>query len=144
MSLIRFQNDLDFPRNFSTMLDKFFDDAVKRGTEHFNPSTDISETENAFEVKVAVPGLKKEDFDIQMEGQTLSISGEKKFKKEEDEKEGRKYHRIETQYGYFNRTFTLPDEADLEHIEASYTDGVLEISIPKDVKKLASKKIEVK
>jgi len=135
-------NFRDLPRSFSDMLDNFFDEAVK--TSHgsrFVPSVDISENDKGYDLEVCVRGMKKDDIKLEVEGNTLHISGEKKV---EDKKEDKTVHRVESQYGYFHRSFELPEEAQLDKIEANYQDGVLNIHVPKDVKKTETKKIDIK
>ncbi|MCP4037113.1 MAG: Hsp20/alpha crystallin family protein [bacterium] len=92
------------------------------------PSVDISEGKKAYNVKAELPGVDKEDVTIEAEGQTLVIKAEKRQEKEEDE-EG--YHCIERSYGSLQRVLSLPDDADVEAIEARYRNGVLKLHIPK-------------
>lgn len=107
----------------------------------FNPAVDILEHENSFEIQVSAPGSKKEDFNIEIEKNRLTISGSRKF---EQKTEGRTWHRIETQYGSFARTFNLPEHIKIDQIEARYTDGILHVILPKDEQKIKSSRIEVK
>ena len=96
-------------------------------------------------ISVAAPGLKKNDFHINVDGNMLTISAEKEETKEEKEEEN--YTRKEYNYSSFSRSFTLPQEVNREKIEASYEDGVLKLVLPKkeEVKKaVASKQIVVK
>jgi HSP20 family protein len=90
-------------------------------------------------VSLAVPGMKKDDFNIDVEGNMLTISSEKEESKEEKED---KYTRKEYNYSSFSRSFTLPDEVNKEKIEAKYEDGVLKLMLPKkeEAKKLAAGK----
>lgn len=108
------------------------------------PAVNISERKDDFLVTMAAPGLKKEDFKIDLEGTILTISSEKeKESKEEDEKFSRK----EYSYSSFERSFTLPDEVNKDKIDAHYQDGVLKLVLPKkeEAKQMAiSKKIAVK
>ena len=96
------------------------------------PKVDVLENENGFEIHVAAPGMSKEDFKIDLNEKHLIITGERKFT---NENKDQKFHSIETQYGSFSRSFTLPENVDAEKIAANYTNGILEISIPKDEKK---------
>jgi HSP20 family protein len=91
---------------FSDIMDDFFNDVVSSRQESFVPGMDISETENEFHISAELPGMKKDDININLENGRLSISGERSFKNEED---GETYHRVETHYGSFNRSFQLPD-----------------------------------
>lgn len=104
----------------------------------FIPAVDVYEDEHKLVLKVEAPGIKQEDFDINVENQTLTIKGERKF--ETDEKE-ENYHRIERRYGSFVRSFSLPQTVDTNAVEANYDAGVLSISLPK---KAESKPKQVK
>lgn len=114
-------------------MDEFFNDAVNARRDKFMPSIDISETETKFHISVELPGMKKDDININLENSRLTISGERRFQDKED---GKTYHRVETRYGSFNRSFQLPDNVDEESIEASYEDGLLNISIDKSEDKV--------
>lgn len=108
------------------------------------PAVNISEQKDDYLVSLAAPGMKKDDFKIDLEGNILSISCEKEETKEEKEK---KFTRKEYNYSSFCRSFTLADEVNREKIEAKYEDGVLKVVLPKkeEAKKLAvSKHIAVK
>lgn len=114
-------------RRFSDLLDDFFTDAVS-SSNAFVPAIDVSETDDQFLVTVELPGMKKENIDVSLENNLLSISGERK---QEDETENVKYHRVESRYGSFTRTIQLPDNVDNDSVSATYSDGVLNISIAK-------------
>ncbi len=108
------------------------------------PAVNIKETKDDYNLSLAVPGMKKDDFKIDMEGHMITISCEKEESKEEKEA---KYTRNEYNYTSFSRSFTLPDEINKEKIDARYEDGVLKLVLPKkdEVKKTAiSKHIAVK
>lgn len=106
------------------------------------PAVNISESENAFHIELAAPGLRKEDFKINLEKQLLSISVEKR---EENTEENKTFSRREYGYNSFVRTFTLPDAADQNNIEAQYLDGILKINIvKKEEAKLLTREISVK
>ncbi|WP_200762793.1 Hsp20/alpha crystallin family protein [Nitrosophilus alvini] len=111
------------------------------GATVWAPAVNEKEDEKAYYVEVDLPGVKKEDIHVDVKDNVLSISGERKFKKEEKDKG---YVRTESFFGKFERKFTLPNDADVEHIEAKTEDGVLHITIPKVAEKEGSKKIEVK
>jgi len=121
-------------------MDDFFNEAVATRGSSFTPDINISETENKLSIEVEIPGMKKDDINIGVENGALTISGERKNKNEE---EGRKYHRVETHYGTFERSFQLPDNVDEESIEASYAGGILQIDIDKKEEKV-KKQIEIK
>lgn len=145
MSIIRYNPGLsDFvPTSFSTLVDRFFNESVSRAggaAYSFVPRVDIFEDEKAFEIHVAVPGLNKEDFKLDLNDNLLSVSGERKHTKERKETN---YHSVETQYGTFKRTFSLPENVAAEQISARYNNGILEITLPKDEKKALKTTIKV-
>lgn len=107
----------------------------------FAPLVNTREGEFAYHIDVDLPGLKKEDINIDIKDNTLTISGERKLKEEVKEED---YYKVETSFGKFQRMFTLPDGVDIENISASSSDGVLEIIIPKMEKVESIKKIEIK
>jgi HSP20 family protein len=145
MSIVRYNSTLnDFvPTTFSNLIDKFFNESMSRqgGSAYsFVPRVDIVENEKAFEVHVAVPGMNKEDFKIDLNDNFLTVSGERKFTAE---KESGNFRSIETQYGTFSRSFAMPDNVDAAKIAAKYNNGILEIVIPKDEKKILKTTIKV-
>lgn len=103
------------------------------------PAVNISEHKDDFLVSIAVPGMKKEDFNIDVEGNLITISCEKEESKEEKEA---KFTRKEYSYSNFSRSFTLPDEVMKDKIEAHYENGVLKMTLPKkeEAKKLSMNK----
>ncbi|MCK4503683.1 MAG: Hsp20/alpha crystallin family protein [Desulfuromonadales bacterium] len=106
------------------------------------PRVDISETDDSFDIKAEVPGIKIEDVKINVEDHVLNITGENKLEKEE---KGKKFHRIERFYGSFSRSFTLPENVEEEKIAAAFKDGLLTLTIPKtEIKKPKSIEIKVK
>ena len=104
------------------------------------PSVDITEDEKEYLVKADLPEVKKDDVKVTVENGVLTITGERKFEKEEKDK---KYHRIERSYGNFLRSFTLPDAADGSKVNAEFKDGVLKVHLPKS-EKAKPKTVEVK
>lgn len=104
-----------------------------------NPSVNIVETNSAFELEIAVPGMKKEDIKINLESNVLGISSEKELKDEE----GRNYLRREFAYGTFNRSFTLPKNIDVDAIKADFVDGILKVVLPKKAETKLSKEISI-
>lgn len=104
------------------------------------PAVDIVEQDDAYIVEAELPGLTKDDVKISLEGNILTIRGEKK---REQTKEGRNYHRTERSYGSFMRSFTLPTSVRSDKIEATYRNGILTINLPK-VEEAKPKTIEVK
>lgn len=105
-----------------------FDKLANEAEGTWHPSVDISENENAFVLKAELPGVNREDINIDINNKTLTLKGEKKFE-EKTEKEN--YVRVERSYGSFSRTFALSDKVDTENVKASYKDGVLEVTLPK-------------
>jgi HSP20 family protein len=97
-------------------------------TAAFVPPVDVYEDEHKIVLKLEVPGLKQEDLDIQIENNTLTVKGERKFEKEEKEEN---FHRIERRYGSFFRSFTVPNTVNPEAVKANYDAGVLRIELEK-------------
>ena len=97
-------------------------------TGEWSPRVDITEKKNEFLIKAEIPEVKKEDVKVSMDNGVLTIQGEKK---QEEEEEGEQYHRIERFYGSFMRSFSLPENIDVNHIQATYKEGVLNLHIPK-------------
>jgi HSP20 family protein len=97
-------------------------------TTTFAPPVDIYEDEHNITLKMEVPGIDEKDIDVRVEGNTLTVHGERKFEKEEKEEN---YRRIERQYGSFTRSFTLPSSVDPSQVSANYDKGVLKVSLAK-------------
>ena len=98
------------------------------GTYNWAPSVDISETDDNFEVRAELPGVAKEDLNVSVKDNLLTLSGEKR---QENVDDTQNYSRVERRYGSFQRRFTLPSEVATDDIKAEYSDGVLTLSIPK-------------
>jgi HSP20 family protein len=108
------------------------------------PAVNITENNGQYNVSVAAPGMKKDDFKIGLEGDLLTISAEKEESKEEKDKD-KQYNRREYNYSSFSRSFTLPEEVKRDKIEAKYEDGVLKLVLPKsETAKVSAKSITVK
>ena len=108
----------------------------------FIPNVNTREGEYAYHVELDLPGIKKEDIEITTEDNILTISGERKMKEEIKEDD---YYKVESAYGKFSRSFTLPEKIDVENIHAESKDGVLEVIIPKlKEEETKPKKIEIK
>ncbi|GHA43805.1 heat-shock protein [Salinimicrobium marinum] len=141
-------------RNPENWLPSVFDDMFKTdwlgGTTNVNsigtsiPAVNIHETDDNFTVAVAVPGKTKEDFNIELDNDVLTISSEEKKENEVSENNG-KYTRKEFSYSRFKRAFSLPESVDGEKISAAYNNGVLEINLPKkeEAKVQAKRMIEI-
>jgi HSP20 family protein len=130
MALVRFSS------NYPSLFDRFFEnewfDRTDRNFSATNttlPSVNIKESSEDFEVEVAAPGLGKNDFRIELSNDVLTISSEKEVENETNE--GQQFTRREFSYQSFSRSFTLPNTADSEKIEAKYENGILRVVIPK-------------
>mgnify|MGYP000315482527 CR=1 FL=1 len=127
-------------RNETGWLPSVFDDMFRTdwlgGTTNVNsigtsiPAVNIREDDDSFNVQVAAPGKSKEDFNIELDNDVLTISAEEKKENETTDKNGR-FTRKEFSYSNFKRSFSLPDSVDSARISASYNNGVLEIALPK-------------
>lgn len=102
--------------------------AEEVSTRRWMPAVDIRETDEALILSAELPGMTKEDVQITLENQVLTLSGERKFEKEA---KGENYHRIERSYGAFTRSFTLPTHVKTEKVDASFENGMLNVTLPK-------------
>ncbi|HEV2963414.1 MAG TPA: Hsp20/alpha crystallin family protein [Candidatus Angelobacter sp.] len=118
-----FRELASFFENFTEATGK---DQLSAGT--FVPPVDVYEDEHNLVLKLEIPGINEEDLDVQVENNTLTVKGERKFEKEEKEEN---FHRIERRYGSFLRTFRLPNTIDSDKVEAHYDKGILKISLAK-------------
>lgn len=114
-------------------LDRLFGDLLEPfgqglSRQSWAPPVNIEETADAYEVTAELPGLRPDDVEITVEQNVLSISGERKWG---DDAENKNFHRVERGYGRFLRTFALPHQVDGEQVQARFQDGVLNVSIPK-------------
>ena len=127
---------------FKPRFDRFLDEAFPRNftPQEFSPNAEIEETENGYLVAVDIPGVKKENIHLEVTGNYLVITGERKS--ERDETKG-SVHFTERSYGKFERAFELSSEVDSEKVEAAYQDGVLKVAIPK-AEKAKKKQIQIK
>ncbi len=154
MSLIRwtpardvqtFPSDvMNMQREINRMFDSFFrgglpDDEAFVASDWI-PAVDISEHDTEYLVKLELPGVSKDDVKITMQNNILTVRGEKR---KEKESKGSNYHRVERSYGAFQRNFTLPSTVRADRIDASYSDGILTIVLPK-AEEARAKQIEVK
>ena len=114
-------------RVFGDLGQRFDDDVAARGA--WVPAVDIFENDqHELVFKAELPDLQREDIDIRVENNTLTLSGQKKAEQEFSED---RYHRIERTFGHFSRTFTLPNTVDTGRISAEYKNGVLTVKLPK-------------
>lgn len=127
--------------NFYKIIDNYPTVEQNRAISGFVPKVNTREGKYAYHIDIDLPGMKKEDINIDVHDNSLSISGERKYKDEIKEED---YYKVETSFGKFERVFTLPDNIDTEKISANSADGVLEIIIPKQEKTTSKKRIEIK
>ena len=135
----------DFQNRFSTLFGRA---PVKKDGEkrealtvaEWAPLVDIVEDEQEYVISAEIPGVNKEDIKVGVQDDVLTISGHRKYEKEEKDK---KFHRIERAYGSFARSFTLPEDSDGEKVAAEFKDGMLKVHLPK-TEKVKPKQIEVK
>ncbi len=134
MNMIKSYNkDLMRDSLMPSFFNQFFNGLVSESenenrTQFFTPRAEIIEAEKGFHINLEIPGIQKEDIKLEVKNSVLTISGEKKFNQEDKNK---KYHRVETYYGRFTRTFNLPENLKKDEIEAELKNGVLNIFIPK-------------
>ncbi|MDB4926511.1 Hsp20/alpha crystallin family protein [Mucilaginibacter sp.] len=145
MTLVKFGKDQK-----NSLVNPFFNDVYSLLNDSFlneklatrTPAVNIAESDNQFEVELAVPGLSKEDFKINLDKDVLSVSAEKKT---ETVDENKKFTKREYSFNSFSRSFTLPESADHSKIEADYTAGILKLTIAKkDEAKFQSRELAVK
>src|SRR5688572_18568245 len=110
-------------------IDRLFEDTFTRDGMSWTPAVDIKETEGELRVELELPGLKPEDVEITAENGVLTIRGEKRSERKEDEQS--RYHVVERTYGSFMRTFQLPQGVDEDQIAAEFDNGILSLRIPK-------------
>ncbi len=123
--------------NLPSLIENFFgrdmNDLFNTSVSSFNnvPAVNVVEHEDGFQIEVAAPGLKKEDFKLNLNHNNLTISGSRETTREDEDKADKRYTRREFNYSSFQRTFTLPTSVNVDAIRASYTDGLLNIEVPK-------------
>lgn len=105
----------------------------------WSPSVDVYEGENQVVLEAELPGMKREDFDLSIENNVITLKGERRFEKKD---EGDNYHRVERAYGSFTRSFNLPQTVLTDEINAEFKNGVLTVTMPKK-EEAKSRKIEV-
>ncbi|GAB4371584.1 MAG: Hsp20/alpha crystallin family protein [Calditrichia bacterium] len=136
---------MDFENEVSRLINSFFasedstDGEVKQSIEWY-PRVDIRESKDEFILTAEIPGVEKEDIEVVLKDDVLTISGERKKEKEEKDVN---YHRVERNYGKFCRSFRIPAQIQQEKISASYKNGILELHLPK-AEEVKPKSIEVK
>jgi HSP20 family protein len=145
MSIVRYDpfRDLrtlqdEVNRLFSTNLSRAFgDEGIARGA--WNPSVDIYENKDQIVLEAELPGMNREDFDLTVENNVITLRGERRFEKKDD---GDNYHRVERSYGSFTRSFTLPQTVSAEGAQAEYRNGVLRVTLPKR-EEVKARRIEI-
>lgn len=146
MSIVRYDpfRDLrslqdEVNRLFSTNLSRAFgDEGIARGA--WMPNVDIYENKDQIVLEAELPGMNREDFDLAIENNIITLRGERRFEKKD---EGDNYHRVERAYGTFTRSFTLPQSVSAEGAAAEYKNGVLRVTLPKR-EEVKARRIEVK
>ncbi|HEX8071247.1 MAG TPA: Hsp20/alpha crystallin family protein [Pyrinomonadaceae bacterium] len=125
-------------RLFSTNLSRSFgDDALMRGA--WTPTVDIYENKDEIVLEAELPGMNREDFELTIENNVLTLRGERRFEKKD---EADNYHRVERAYGSFTRAFTLPQTVSPENVQAEYKDGVLRVVLQKR-EEVKARRIEI-
>jgi HSP20 family protein len=145
MSIVRYDpfRDLrtlqdEVNRLFSTNLSRAFgDEGIARGA--WNPSVDIYENKDHIVLEAELPGMNREDFDLTVENNVITLRGERRFEKKDDSDN---YHRVERSYGSFTRSFTLPQTVSAEGAQAEYRNGVLRVTLPKR-EEVKARRIEI-
>lgn len=146
MSIVRYDpfRDLrtlqeEVNRLFTGNLTRTFDDeGIARGS--WSPSVDIYENKDQIVLEAELPGMKREDFDVSVENNVITLRGERQFEKKDDSDN---YHRVERAYGSFTRSFTLPNTVSTEGATADYRNGVLRVTLPKR-EETKARRIEIK
>jgi HSP20 family protein len=130
-----------FRQEMEELMSRFWEGAATDlSTGTFSPTLDLSETDNAYEVRMDVPGMEAKDIDVQVHGNVVTLSGSRK---EERTEKGKTFHRMERRTGAFSRTLTLPCSIKEDEVAAEYTGGVLTVALPKCEKERA-RRISVK
>jgi len=141
MRLVRY-NPLNELSVFQNAFNDFFTDPVSKPgqSKSFHPAVDIVSTHDTFLLFVELPGMNKEDIRVKIEDKVLTISGERKV---EDENQTENYLRRERRLGSFKRAFTLSEDILSDEVTADYVDGVLKVTLNKDITKEEIKQITV-
>ncbi len=111
---------------FDEMFEHFNRPLSRNNMGDWMPAVDVEEDDKSYQIKAELPGVSKDDVHVSVENNILTIKGEKKIKTED-----KKLHRVERSYGSFVRSFTLPHTVESNKIDAKYTDGILNLVIPK-------------
>jgi HSP20 family protein len=134
MSIVRYDPFRDL-RSLQEEVNRLFTGNIARGFDEegiargsWSPSVDIFENKDHIVLEAELPGMKREDFDLSVENNVITLRGERHFEKKD---ETDNYHRVERAYGSFTRSFTLPNTVSAEGATAEYTNGVLRVTLPK-------------
>ena len=145
MSIVKYRNGARgyYPSNMGGLLERYFNDSLYDNTQvqNFIPEVDVLESEKTYELHLAVPGFDKSNFELAIDDKLLTVSGERKFEEKVSDKT---FKSVQTRYGSFQRTFTLPENINVAKIEAHYNNGILEVIVPKDETKVLKSSIKVK
>ncbi|HPG39739.1 MAG TPA: Hsp20/alpha crystallin family protein [bacterium] len=148
MFLVKRNNNWNDYYRMPRMIDKFMQDFwnspvsanVGEDSVVWNPRIDVKETKDAYEVMADLPGLKKEDIEVSLHENVLTLKGERK---QEEKKEGENEYYMERTYGSFYRSFEIPAKVKAEDINATYKDGVLRLTLPK-AEEVKPREIQIK
>ena len=122
-------DELSLLRNrMDRLLNKISDEETPTLTSTWAPTTDIVETKDGLVLRCELPGINEKDVNVEIENGVLTISGERKF---EEKTQDKNFHRVERAYGKFVRSFTLPPNVVTDNVKATFTDGLLEMTLPK-------------
>lgn len=139
MTLLQRRTEPNFVNFFDDMFDDFFSPATSFSGRKSTPAVNVKETDSGFNIEVAAPGYNKDDFDISIDHNILTIKAEMEEKQEDD-----KVHRKEFHYASFQRSFTLPENVEDDKIQAEYKDGILNINVPVSKKQEQEQKKTIK
>ena len=131
MLIRRYTNPTGHYQRSAELFNEFFNSLEKEESKEmfdFTPAVNTREGKEAYHIDVDLPGINKEDVEISVDKNILTISGKREVKEEVQEEN---YYRVESSYGTFSRSFTLPEKVDVENIRAASDNGVLEIIVPK-------------
>lgn len=148
MTLVRWRPTTDLlplvsnmQREIHQLFDSFFRGDLRDESSYcLQPAVDIIESDDAYEIEAEMPGMTKDDIKVTIEGNVLTIRGEKKQEKTE---KGKNYHRTERSFGTFVRSFTIPDSVKTDKIEAKHENGIITITLPKQ-EEVKPKPVDVK
>lgn len=139
---------LAIQQEMNRLFDDFFGDSVpapfrseELGHVAVSPKVNVEETESEFHVTAELPGMHEDDIDVSLHDGALVLRGEKKF---ESKSEEQNFHRVERAYGSFHRSIPIPTEIDADKVDAEFSNGVLNVTLPKTETSRTARKINVK